>query len=575
MLLTVTPLEDPGPPSPAPPPTAPKPPKDNARLQRLLRKAAKRSGVQQSSTQPPKSFRSTLSPVNEGDIESPEPSASKKYEPPPLNLPPRFQIRSVTHRVPSPYPKHRSFTFTVSEQQSLSQYLCSPPPCDTPSPLPPGTRSPDAPTPYPPQASTPVTPTPVSLGANIPNTLTKHLPANKTPDSPLKACSSQDTPPPFTHGLSTSPTPLSPSASDHPATPVISLPVAIQKTGGPHWPKTEDKMNESQSETGVRNTDNGYCISKPRHVEPTVQTSCLKTVDAGQTSKSPLPVLEEISKKDSSCCSPTSNITSALQLVESPKQLTTENSESGLPFSASADVPCPTSTLASGPTNTTDTTSFVSAVNVQIAPSPVVLEATQSTLKSPTIMKNIPVISVTEVLPAKEEICLLKNPERARPPRRKPGGGWARLVKHLIVEPEEPKFPEDQSAEVKDEKAGDERGQVTESPQQSRGNRANKMWDALLYHMATSNKVQEKASSEPTPPLPFLRSRLPLLLHRPRFDARKLKEAASRPLRRVSAFFHRRVSEKTVSTFNRTASGWSIREEESVKEGAGEGQTTM
>ncbi|KAM8939203.1 proline-rich protein 33 [Pelodytes ibericus] len=551
MLLTVTPLEDPGPPSPAPPPTAPKPSKDNARLQRLLRKAAKRSGVQQHPpAQPPKSFRSTLSPVNEADLESLERAASpRKHVPPTLTLPPRFQIRTTTHRVPSPYPKHRSFTFTVSEQHSLNQYLCSPPPRDSPSP-------------HPLRAITPTTPTAIQEPTSIP-TIT---PQETSGPATLKAV------------------PPNKSASFKPPENVVASSgffFQSPKPTGLLTPSAEDHVDHSQSGTVVRNTDRSPVALKIGDNDSETTTSCLRTTTIAEVSRSHALVEQESGTfKHGNGCSPIKGKTPPF--VDACTPMATEKSVSLSPCSTSTDIPQITLTLDLGPTNGTEsqkTPEAIGPVSLGDAPKSPATQVINppatapSTLPKPALGAPPPFAKQDPT----EEMNLLKCPERAKPPRRKPGGGWARLVKHLVVEPEEIKFPEPQKTEGKEEKTVGEAGTTTDGQQQSRESRlsrANKMWDALLYHMGPSTKGPEKTGSvSEAPALPFLRSRLPLLLHRPRFDARKLKEAASRPLRKVTAFFHRRTGEKPATSFNRTASGWSIRGEDAEKlVGGGSGE---
>lgn len=61
----------------------------------------------------------------------------------------------------------------------------------------------------------------------------------------------------------------------------------------------------------------------------------------------------------------------------------------------------------------------------------------------------------------------------------------------------------------------------------------------------------------------FLPRRLPILLHKPRFDARKLKELAAKPMTRISTVFEvsrfrPKGAEEHTRSFNRTASGWSV-----------------
>uniref|UniRef100_A0A8K9XVH5 Uncharacterized protein n=1 Tax=Oncorhynchus mykiss TaxID=8022 RepID=A0A8K9XVH5_ONCMY len=187
--------------------------------------------------------------------------------------------------------------------------------------------------------------------------------------------------------------------------------------------------------------------------------------------------------------------------------------------------------------------------------------------------------------------------------------GWSRLKKHMVVEPEEPQFPEPEpesvsrdgaiyskntdqakssqasSAKVKDHsEKGKEVLKETEAP------RAMKMWDAMLFHMFSTKEAimqQIKASKAPDGSdkkkdqreqtnktrkvnqqkenemevVPSFASRLPLLLYSPRFDARKIKEAAEKPLVKMSAVFqrgliNRKNQDGEGKDFNKTARGF-------------------
>ncbi|KFQ74392.1 hypothetical protein N335_05911, partial [Phaethon lepturus] len=111
----------------SPPPTLPKPGKDNLRLQRLLKKAAKKNAVLAS--EQAKSFRSSLSPVNEAspDLEHNEntPPAETPETTPPCttSLLTRLSVKPVTHRVPSPFRKSKPFTLKVTEQRRIAEHL--------------------------------------------------------------------------------------------------------------------------------------------------------------------------------------------------------------------------------------------------------------------------------------------------------------------------------------------------------------------------------------------------------------------------------------------------------------------
>ncbi|XP_044049527.1 mucin-2 isoform X2 [Siniperca chuatsi] len=162
--------------------------------------------------------------------------------------------------------------------------------------------------------------------------------------------------------------------------------------------------------------------------------------------------------------------------------------------------------------------------------------------------------------------------------------GWSRLKKHMVVEQEEPKFPEigsqkeatgqDQS-EVKkaDEKADDKPGTQVEN-QTKDAPKATKMWDAVLFQMFStkenimhqielnkSEKEKEEEIKDELKEIPSFAHRLPVLLFSPKFDAKRLKEAASRPVTKISTVFEmgligRKGKDEEPKDFNRTARGF-------------------
>lgn len=153
--------------------------------------------------------------------------------------------------------------------------------------------------------------------------------------------------------------------------------------------------------------------------------------------------------------------------------------------------------------------------------------------------------------------------------------GWARLKKHMVVEQEEPKFPE-----VEDKPQPGDPRQAAEPPTnqeavlKNEGAKALKMWDALLFQMfSTKDRILQqiqankkdsqgqKACKDGQAEVPSFVSRLPVLLYSPRFDARKLKEAAAKPLSKIAAVFERSLikrkgQEDECKDFNRTARGF-------------------
>lgn len=166
--------------------------------------------------------------------------------------------------------------------------------------------------------------------------------------------------------------------------------------------------------------------------------------------------------------------------------------------------------------------------------------------------------------------------------------GWSRLKKHMVVEAEEPKFPEaepgskqdvhasaDQNTSEMQNKSEDE-DKLSESQDSKDSPRAAKMWDAVLFQMFStkeniiqqieSNKTEEQkkmeAEQKTAKEIPSFAQRLPVLLYSPRFDARRLREAASRPATKIATVFEmgligRKNKDEEPKDFNRTAKGFS------------------
>ncbi|MEQ2161635.1 hypothetical protein GOODEAATRI_011459 [Goodea atripinnis] len=170
-------------------------------------------------------------------------------------------------------------------------------------------------------------------------------------------------------------------------------------------------------------------------------------------------------------------------------------------------------------------------------------------------------------------------------PTQKPKGlkgklsGWTRLKKHMVVEPEEPRFPDTVDKPQVTSSGTDGMPPAVqdvnqEVAQNKEGPKALKMWDALLFQMfSTKDKIMHQINSNKKDPekkksskdeqvvVPSFVNRLPILLYSPRFDARKLKEAAEKPLTKIAAAFEiglikRKSQEEERKDFNRTAKGF-------------------
>ncbi|XP_016325007.1 adhesive plaque matrix protein-like [Sinocyclocheilus anshuiensis] len=166
--------------------------------------------------------------------------------------------------------------------------------------------------------------------------------------------------------------------------------------------------------------------------------------------------------------------------------------------------------------------------------------------------------------------------------------GWSRLKKHMVVEAEEPKFPEEEPASKKDVPASADQNvsemqnkseaeaKPTDSQDSRDSPRAAKMWDAVLFQMfstkenimqqieANKTEEQKKMEAEQKMPkeIPTFAHRLPVLLYSPRFDARRLREAVSRPATKIATVFEmgligRKNKDEEPKDFNRTAKGFS------------------
>lgn len=186
-----------------------------------------------------------------------------------------------------------------------------------------------------------------------------------------------------------------------------------------------------------------------------------------------------------------------------------------------------------------------------------------------------------ESLPAAEPLLkVLQKPKGLKSKM----SGWTRLKKHMVVEQEEPKFPDsqgedqkeatgqDQSEEIKAvEKVSDVPGAQEDAQTKEK---STKMWDAVLFQMFSTkenimhqielNKSEEEKTTETqsdVKDIPSFAYRLPVLLFSPKFDAKKLREAASRPVTKISTVFEmgligRKGKEDEPKDFNRTARGF-------------------
>uniref|UniRef100_A0A8C3MVR2 Uncharacterized protein n=1 Tax=Geospiza parvula TaxID=87175 RepID=A0A8C3MVR2_GEOPR len=478
-----------------------------------------------------KSFRSSLSPVNEASpdqecAESAAPAAETPEAPaaPSAPLPTQLSIRPMGHRAPSPFRKGKPFTLKVTEQRRIAEHVKL-----TASSAMPLLQRPEAPETH-----------------QQPEGMGGHLPSPSDPSvsvfpKPPPSTASKERVPEVTYvtKVNTYFHSVKPPTAKTP-TPNPSQGTVSHEDKRPTSPAPQTSSSEplpEQTPTSLKDNKAAPPLPKP----PLIPAA--ETEPPDQDSK-PVPT-EKPSTSDALTNKPTmhgsdTECKAAPELPEQDKDIP-EPSTSSAPW-RQAHPATATPAQADGTGSTPTDTKAEHITEAQMTPS----------------------LPNTSCPPRAEP-----GPSSGEVPRA-PGtsaSGWHRLKKHLMVQPEATSFPES-----KPEKLGQEEGNKADTAQAVIKqdctlvkSKAMRMWDAILYQVALGKEKKQQAEEKKPQKEEsvFLPRRLPILLHKPRFDARKLKELAAKPMTKISTVFEvsrfrPKGAEEHTKSFNRTASGWSV-----------------
>ncbi|KAG1938298.1 hypothetical protein F2P79_017727 [Pimephales promelas] len=504
-----------------PPPLPPKPGKENVRLQKLLKKTAKKKAAVQA-LQPSAPFRSSLSPVNEAspDLEHSDHSTPPKTPEAPFYIgtepvvPQPDETVTITNDKSEVKPKERG---TVQPLQTVvvkdETTVVAPPPE------------------FPKAAS--------KLESNSVEDVPKqHLP--KIPDVkiPTIVVSVADTPPSKVKAEAIS------TVMPRVRTPTYGSPRLSQMTPTP--PTLQETPKPESKAVKLRDLDTRK-PALPKLSKGKVNAETTKVQEKPTEAK--INLLERIKKQNlASVSSENGEVKDVVKPLTEPKedQKHLETKDTG----------------------------HVKVERGETKASP------QQVIK-PTVEKEEGEGSSLSAEP------LLKVMQKPKGMKSKLSG-WSRLKKHMVVEAEEPKFPEVEPGSKKDVHASADQNtsemqnksedevKLSESQDSKDTPRAAKMWDAVLFQMFSteeniiqqieSSKTEEQkkmeAEQKTAKEIPSFAQRLPILLYSPRFDARRLREAASRPATKIATVFEmgligRKNKDEEPKDFNRTAKGFS------------------
>eukprot|EP00064_Thunnus_orientalis_P019544 superscaffoldBa00004940_g19666 len=678
-----------------PPPLLPKPGKDNLRLQKLLKRTAKKKASAQAS-QNAGPFRSSLSPVNEAspDLERSDHSTPPRTPETPFSFysvqqPPRITIRPLYQHVASPYPQRAAYgraarfspQLVATPSYSYSQHVTTVPSYSAAT-HPSGV----SPTPGPvvqlagpkrslqasslSEATAPVVEVKRPAFSTFPETHPGLRPATAVATTQPKPISPGPTPYPTTGAFQRPKTPtqlahkskssyrgLTPAEyaayggikTYSPAFGITSSKTATQEevkatkeesaefkttsqepsvkahptaevTKVKETPKDVDKPQLRDESVSATPSIPIIVVSQASDTSATTVTQETSKVSSQVAAKQEQSVVQETPKakpptaegKTPEKEKKTQKVETPVQEVAKPKAKTPEAKHP--PPKADDQDPLKAVRKLLGKVQTGTTETKVSEQKEPAKPKtppkpkiegskpstavpalPVKVPAESTAIEDKGKDKKAEISSVVKSTPMKKEgDKVLLEAEPLLKVIKKPKGlksnlsGWSRLKKHMVVEQEEPKFPEtdpqkeateqDQKEEKKvDDKAvkkPDETPDAQDENQTKDTPKATQMWDAVLFQMfstkenimhqielsKTEEEKQQEIKDEPKE-IPSFAFRLPVLLFSPKFDAKRLKEAASRPVTKISTVFEmgligRKGKDEEPKDFNRTARGF-------------------
>ncbi|XP_074086890.1 proline-rich protein 33 isoform X2 [Macrotis lagotis] len=547
MLITVPMPHEPGSPYPPalPPPLLPKPAKDNLRLQKLLKKTAKKKASL--TTLQTSAFRASLSPVSEASHDQdagPQPWTETPRAVAPL-APPAPPSLPAPHAPPTSLAPHAPPTLPAP-------LAPSDPPRPLALPTPPRVLVPTTRSPYKPiiqHVSSPLQKKTFTFNLTEQRSLAEHFRMTTPqfggpgPDTP-KALGS-----------------FVPVSAPREATHVSRIHIHVQPVLSPQSPDPATHVSwgpEPQERPG----DHEQEVATPQPVAPHQPSPMLQipvahiqplTPNVQATNHCPEPPSSARLSPSGEAAAPKQVITKIVVPIAPTYRSPGPSQHSPLPRAPSTKAEPP----PVPPKPNTVYPKFASASDTkQQSPGPL----SPSRAFSPETPSK-PLVTVLSPTPSGEGAK-----EAPTPIPKTRFSGWTRLKKQLIVAPEAPPFPEPEGAEAQPEQAGGGSREPATIPATPRPpvSRATRMWDAVLYRMSVAkggNQLEDtKEGSRALPGGLLGRGNFLPFLYRPRFDARKLREMATQPPPQINSVSGVSLRPSIApKNFNRTAACWRLK----------------